>query len=144
VVCEARFHRPHPQRRMNPREIGGRFDGSAQLWDITAARPSSAHYMAGPRVSKRRPMTRSPALRICASQPYGSRPPSAGLEVTHRGVVVHDRDCARSGGEGFRAHDLERIVEGHHFAAMHAPGAMHVIVASRTPTGDEAVFPQLK
>ena len=64
--------------------------------------------------------------------------------MTHRGVAVHDRDCARSGGEGFRAHDLERIVEGHHFAAMHAPGGMHVIVAGRTPTGDEAIFPQLK
>ena len=74
----------------------------------------------------------------------GSFPPSAGLEVTYRGVAVHDRDCARGGGEGFRAHDRERIVEGHHFAAMRAPGGMHVIVASRTPTGDETILPQLK
>mgnify|MGYP001583161065 CR=1 FL=1 len=64
--------------------------------------------------------------------------------MTHRGVAVHDRDCARRGGEGFRAHDLEWIVEGHHFAAMHAPGGMHVIVAVGTLTFDEAVFPQLK
>jgi hypothetical protein len=62
--------------------------------------------------------------------------------MTHRGVAVHDRDCAGRGGEGFRAH--ERIVEEHYFTAMHAPGGMHVIVASRTPICDEAVFPQLK
>ncbi len=74
----------------------------------------------------------------------GSLPPSAGPEVTHRGVAVHDRDCAPSGGEGFRAHDREGIVEGHHLAATHAASGMHVIVAVRTPTFDEAVFPQLK
>ena len=64
--------------------------------------------------------------------------------MTHRGVAVHDRDCARSGGEGFRAHDPEGIVEGHHLAAKHAPGGMHVIVTVRTLIFDEAVFPQLK
>jgi len=74
----------------------------------------------------------------------GSLPLYARPEVTHRGVAVHDRDCARSGGEGFRAHDREGIVEGHHLAATYAPGGMHVIVAVRTPTFDEAVFPQLK
>lgn len=46
--------------------------------------------------------------------------------------------------EGFRAHDPEGIVEGHHLAATHAPGGMHVTVAVRTLTFDEAVFPQLK
>jgi hypothetical protein len=64
--------------------------------------------------------------------------------VTHRGVAVHDRDGPRRGGKGFRAHDHEGIVEGHHLAAMHAASGMHVIVAARTPTFDEAVFPQLK
>ena len=74
----------------------------------------------------------------------GSLPPSAGLDVTHRGVAVHDGDCARRGGEGFRAHDPEGIVEGHHLAATRAASGIHVIVAVRTPTFDEAVFPQLK
>jgi hypothetical protein len=74
----------------------------------------------------------------------GSLPHSAGLEVTHRGVAVHDRDYARRGGEGLRAHDLEGIIEGHHLAAKYAPGGMHVIVTVRTLTFDEAVFPQLK
>jgi hypothetical protein len=63
--------------------------------------------------------------------------------VAHRGVAVHDRDCARRGGEGLRAHDREGIVEGHHLAAPYAPGGMHVTVAVRTPTFDEAVVPQL-
>jgi hypothetical protein len=62
--------------------------------------------------------------------------------VTHRGVAVYDCDCARRGGEGFHTHDCEGIVEGHHFAAPYAPGEMHVIVAVRTPTFDEAVFPR--
>jgi hypothetical protein len=43
----------------------------------------------------------------------------------------------------FRAHDREGIVEGHHLAAPYAPGGMHVTVAVRTPTFDEAVVPQL-
>ena len=86
--------------------------------------------------------SRTTALR--AVHGVGSLPPSAGPEVTHRGVAVHDRDCARSGGDDFRAHDREGIVEGHHLAATYAPGGMHVIVAVRTPTFDEAVFPQLK
>ena len=64
--------------------------------------------------------------------------------MTHRGVAVHDRDCAHRGGEGFRAHNYEGIVEGHHLAATRAASGMHVIVAVRTPTFDEAVFPQLK
>ena len=64
--------------------------------------------------------------------------------MANRGVAVNDRDCARTGGEGFRAHDREGIVEGHHLAAPHAPGGMHAIVAARTPTCDEAIFPQLK
>ncbi len=64
--------------------------------------------------------------------------------MTPRGVAVHDGDCARRGGEGFRAHDPEGIVEGHHPAATRATSGMHVIVAVRTPTFDEAVFPQLK
>ena len=54
--------------------------------------------------------------------------------MTHRGVAVHDRDCARRGGEGFRAHDHEGIVEGHHLAATYAPSGMHVSVAVRTAT----------
>src|SRR5713226_8910490 len=74
----------------------------------------------------------------------GSLPPSAGPEVTPRGVAVHDGDCARRGGEGFRAHDPEGIVEGHHLAATRAASGIHVIVAVRTPTFNEAVFPQLK
>ena len=64
--------------------------------------------------------------------------------MTHRGVAVHDRDRARRGHEGFRAHDRKGLVEGHHLAAPDAPGGMHVIVAVRTPTVDEAVLPQLK
>ena len=36
--------------------------------------------------------------------------------MTHRGVAVHDRDSARRGGEGFRAHDREGLIEGHHLA----------------------------
>ena len=64
--------------------------------------------------------------------------------MTHRGVAVHNRDGARTGGEGFRAHDREGFVEEHHLAATHTPGGMHAIVAARTPTFDEAVFPQLK
>ena len=64
--------------------------------------------------------------------------------MTPRGVAVHDRNGARRGGEGFRAHDPEGIVEGHHLAATHAAGGIHVIVAVRTLPVDEAVFPQLK
>ena len=64
--------------------------------------------------------------------------------MTHRGVAVHDRDYARRGDEGFRAHDPEGMVEGHHLAATHAASGMQRIVAGRTPTFDEAVFPQLK
>ena len=64
--------------------------------------------------------------------------------MTHRGVPVHDRDRARSGGDIFRAHDREGIVEGHDLAAQYAPGRVHVTVAVRTLTFDEAVLPQLK
>src|SRR5579862_6188620 len=74
----------------------------------------------------------------------GSSPPSAGLEVTHGDVAVNDRDGAGRRGEGFRAHDCEGMVEGHHVAAPYAPGGMHAIVTVRTPTDDEAIFPQLK
>lgn len=117
-----------------PREMGG-LDFSGRRAEREPCRPSTRDYFF-------HRFSRTTALR--AVRGVGSLPLYAGPEVTHRGVAVHDRDCARSGGEGFRAHDREGIVEGHHLAATYAPGGMHVIVAVRTPTFDEAVFPQLK